>query len=146
MDFDGEEKKIRELFESGRLKKPPESLMKDYEEGVWKKIHGAGTGPGLGVGITLAGALALAFLLAFFFFIRPQFQTQESPTPAPALSVPAQPAGGQQAVPPPEKENAGAGGEFLPEAEIDELLEDLFILEMLGEDTEGLLPVPGTAL
>ena len=36
MDFDPKEKKIRSLLEPYRLKKPPDSLMRNYDSEVLK--------------------------------------------------------------------------------------------------------------
>ena len=126
MEFEGREKDIRELFESGRLKKPAEPLMKDYEADVWKKIRAEQKGPGVGIGIAFAGAFALALLLAFLFFVRPQFETTApSPTPLPLQG-----------------ERDRVRGDDALAVEIDGLVEDLFVLEMLGE-AEGLLEQMG---
>lgn len=117
MNFEPGEKEIEKIFESYRMKQPPESLMKDFEAGVLKKIKAGPGVPVLGLGIAFSMALALAFLFAFVFFVKPRLAKEETPvvTPSPLL-IPASPR----------------------ESDWAPMTEDLFILEMLGED-EGLL-------
>lgn len=71
MDFDREEKEIQKMLEAYRLKKPPGSVMKDYEKEVLKKIH-ARSAPAWGVGIAFSLAVLLLFLAAFVFWVRLQ--------------------------------------------------------------------------
>jgi hypothetical protein len=82
MNFD--EKEIEKKLGSFRLKRPPESLMKNYEKEVWKKIHASGPGLSPGLGFAFAAAFALAFLFAFIFLIQPRLQKANAPAPLPS--------------------------------------------------------------
>ena len=128
MDFDSEDKEIKKALESYRLRKPPDSLMKNYEEEVWKKIRSAQEGPALGITLALSTALILAFLFAFVFFLQPKLA--KAPVKVPVASATA-PATAPVTAPWPARV-------IQEEIDFDKMAEELFILEALGED-EGLL-------
>lgn len=119
MDFNPEEQEIRKVLESHRLRRPPASLMRNYEEEVMKKIHSP-AGPSWGWAVSFAGVAALIFLLAFVFLIRTQPAKNSAQISSPvtdAMKV-----------------------QVFPEQEgilFEKMASDLLILEMLGED-EGL--------
>jgi len=164
MDFNAEEKEIRELFESRRLKIPPESLLKDYESGVWKRIRAGQPGPGVGFGVVFSVVLGLAligFLAVYFGILAPKPKPATVPAPlvdALMQAVSPSPLPVRQAgyPSPPKEERAknadGASPLFEtgmrggPNTEIDELLEELLILEMLGEAEGVLEPIPAGAI
>ena len=128
MDFNPEEKKIREVFERYRFKKPPDSLMKNYENEVLKKIKAPpSAGPGLGAAAAFSAAALLAAGLVFMVWFRPPALKNSVPAPA-ALQEPVS----MEARPQPKIEG------LQNQVVLQKMADDLFVLEMLGED-ENLL-------
>ena len=123
MSLGEDEKKIQEMMSRHRMKEPPRELMRDYEAGVWKRIEASSVRRmwtfGLAAGLSLAAALALALGLWF----APEIERKSPAVEEPRVTVPV-----------PELSSA----EAVPEALFQELENELFVLEMLGED-EGLL-------
>ena len=130
MSPDNEELEIERLLAGRRLKRPPDALTSHYVAEVRGKIARQGAGAGWGMALGLCAALALAAGLAFILL------AQRREVPAPAR-------------PPTVSQAAQAGSGLAPahtaEPVSDELLQsledDLFLLEMLGED-EGLIDAP----
>ncbi len=132
MDFDQQDKELRELFKKHPLKKVPGDLLKDYEAGVLRKMHMRPQGMSLGIQVTLGLSLAAIFIMAAFYFwpavISSPKQVAPVVKPEPlALSEPVV-----------VKVSATEEVTF-EEAAFEEVAEDLLLLEMLDED-EGLLP------
>ncbi len=135
MDFDQDEKKIRELLK-GYSSKPPEDLMKNYVEEVRLKIGPAPSGPAFGFP-ALVLMLALSAFLSGVLWLGMLFR--------PAL----QPAAPKQQSRPEVVVNQDRNGiaqesfeqdiqAVEEQADFEELSDNLMILEMLGEDT-GLM-------
>jgi hypothetical protein len=124
MNFDFEEREIKKALESYRLKKPPDSLMKNYEEAVWKKIRASEKSPAFGITLGLSIAVVLAFLFVLVFILQPKPAKAPARTPVPPLTAPL-------TAPQPARV-------IQEEVDFDQMAEELFILEALGED-EGLL-------
>lgn len=123
MNLDEEEKQVRKILSSYKLKEPPAGMMEGYVEEVRRKIKTSPAGLPLGPASLLAWTLAGAVLLGVLVFAFPRLGVQ--PKPIRSLSSTAQEAEPAPVTPPSE------------EALHDRLAEDLFILEMLGED-EGV--------
>lgn len=139
-----EDEEIRKLLKSFRAKRPPEDLLKNYEQEVLRKIHAAP-----GQGFPAAGAFALAacgagLLVLGIVMLAPRPHTVKPAVPEISAEAPVRrdltPEASPEAAPSPET----APKELSPAAEAAELSEDdvaardLLILEMLGED-EGLV-------
>lgn len=125
MDLEKDEKEVAELLEGYRVKEPPEALMRNYVAEVKRKIRESPSGPAFGFP-ALAAILAVS-LIAFamvFVFLRPK-AVQELPVPQPGVVTVATPV---------HQEKVEESSELLFES----LMEDLFVLEMLGE-AEGLV-------
>lgn len=123
MSLGEDEKKIQGLMSRHRMKEPPRELMRDYEAGVWKRIEASSVRRmwtfGLAAGLSLAAALALALGL----WLAPEIGKKSPAVEEPTVTVSA-----------PELPSAKTS----PEAFFEELENELFVLEMLGED-EGFL-------
>lgn len=122
VDDSPEEEEIKKVLESYPLRKPPVSLMRNYEEEVLKKIH-TPAGPALGATalFSISAAFVLIALLALVFWLGPRGaknKAQISPPATDSMTV--------------EKIKEG-GDEIL----FRQMADDLLILEMLGEE-EGL--------
>lgn len=137
MDFDAEDREIKKILESYRLKKAPASLMRNYEKEVLQKIRAGSPKWGPGWQGVLLGAVIFALLggLGFFWLLRPVGEKipPSLPAPAPALSAASSPPVAETAKPIPVQAKVED-----EDALFDQMANDLFVLEMLGED-EGLL-------
>ncbi len=122
-----DEKEIRFLLRGTQLKKPPVSVLQDYENQVWDRIKN----PGVSYSAfpLAAAAFVLALALAGYGFWILNRPLSEAPPP----SVLVQSADIPQAV----GENAPEAAE-IPQAQLDTMARDLLILQWLGEDG-GLL-------
>jgi len=138
------EDQIKKLLSSFQAKQPPEAMMKDYEKEVLQKIDAGHGQPafGLGLALGLALAVALAAGLGYWFYTQAP-APQESPSVIPlSPAIPAE--AGIQALDSPVQQSVTSVPFSMPApAEISdisliEMTMDLFLLEMLGEDS-GLL-------
>ena len=139
-----EDEEIRKLLKSFRASRPPEDLLKNYEQEVLRKVHAAP-----GHGLPAAGAFALAAcglgLLALgIFLIGPRLQTVKPAAEQSSAEAPVRGDLSPQTIPDTAPSFEAIPKEMSPAAEAAELSEDdaaardLLILEMLGED-EGLV-------
>lgn len=138
-DLDPFDLEVKKILEPIKDQKPPASVMKDFDEAVFRKIHHSG-GPGAGMVLAVTAVMALAMGGAFLLLIMsgPIEPIREEALPGaepvisreieikpvvhetkPGLAVTEQ----QTAV-------RGDGEEQLMAL----MADDLFILEMLGED------------
>ena len=118
MNFDKEEEKVAKVLKSFQWRTPPESFMKDYEAEVLRKAHVFR--PGLNAGGP--GLLAIAFLLLLlgsFAFLIGLHGTNGAHKNQSVSAVPV-----KMSEPVQNKE----------EGRFQKIDQDLFILEMLGED------------
>jgi hypothetical protein len=149
MDFDPEEKKIQELLSRHKMKPVPESIMKNFAEEVMRKAHVPAPFPYLPV---FAFSLALAFAIAgatAFFIMKPEpapaVKAVEETNAAPGMSLRESPEGRRSnfspeiASLPPVARNDSAMATIQPPeldtARMDKLAQEMFILDMLGEET-----------
>ncbi len=130
MSPNSEESDIPKLLAERRLKRPPEDVLKNYVEEVRQKIAAEPAGPGWGVAVGLAVALALAAALVWSLVAERR-----------EVRVPAEAPGVSQALPGTRDQAVRAAPETVSDEVLESLEDDLFLLEMLGED-QGLLDVP----
>lgn len=120
MPFDKEEQEIQKLLDKFELKKPPEDLMKNYVGEVKRKLQSP---PGPVFGTPAVVFLILAAFVAGILLTGPLRQVIVPQKMAPQVVS-------TERVSPPSQ----AGAEEL----FENLFDDYFVLEMLGED-EGLV-------
>lgn len=126
MDFEKEEKEIRKFFGGCRFKKPPQDLMKNYEEEVQRKI--AQPPSVFGLQGVLAIALVVGVLAVVGFFVVPSLVKPKVPV------ILSEPSPARIELPPSAASNKAIRQEEL----FERVAEDILILEILGED-EGLM-------
>lgn len=120
MPFDKEEREIRQLMEKYELKKPPEDLMKNYVGEVKRKLQSP-PGPVFGT-----PAVALLILVAFVGGLLVAGLLRQGFVPQKVV---------RQAV---SEERVSHPSEAGTEQLFEDLFDDFFVLEMLGEE-EGLI-------
>jgi len=133
MEFKDDEKKIKKILDAYSVRKPPDSLMKDYEKEVMEKIKASKPGFPLGLGIALGASLTCLAIAAMLYFV---------------YLAPAKPRGGVQNIsnhqevivirPKSTPETISLSLVEEEDSFYDNLAQDLLLLEMLGE-AEGLL-------
>ncbi|HTL47740.1 MAG TPA: hypothetical protein VL688_06720 [Verrucomicrobiae bacterium] len=133
-----EEKEIEKIFENYRLKKVPQSLMKDYAAEVRRKIEMT-PGPSFPLGALAAFAVGLAFAgTVAFVMLRPHQPALEIKAPegvsAPSGTLETPAVQGPQAVQPAPSAALAEEEGVEPGGNQEALARELFVLEMLGED------------
>ncbi len=133
MDFNQDEKDIQQFLKKHPMKRPPESLMKNYEDEVRKKIsgsHGRPFGGGLIMNLSLGFAAAgLLIFIAHSGVLNPQNQ----PVVIPVSSTVT-----MREAAAPKMAALDAKIQNQADAVSANIMDDLLVLEALGED-EGLL-------
>ena len=151
MNFNAEEQKIRDLMSRQKFRPVPEFVMKDYAEGVMRKIKAPAEFPyGAALALSLAFALALAGTAAFVILRKAPAQVPDSlSSPNVFIGDPnskdvRQSSRGEDS----RLKHSGMTQkkpeiavtplqttEVIDTARMDKLSQEIFILEMLGEDT-----------
>lgn len=126
MKWDPEEKEMKELLEQYQVKKPPEDLMRNYVAEVRGRIDAAPQESGMGVPLIVLGLLLGLGMVGVLILSPMKKETPQKAGEEVSLSVP---------------EKASVARETSSQAEqvlFDQVADDLFVLEMLGED-EGII-------
>lgn len=132
MNNNHEEHELKELLKKVKARKPSQSVLNNFEKEVLQKIHR----PGFPRGITFSFAAALIVAGAALYILLPPQPSQTLPAPETIAAQIGAPVFQEKPATDSKAEETLTTEE---ETEImDELSQDLFILEMLGED-EGLI-------
>lgn len=143
MDWNPEEKEIAELMSRVRIPSPPKSTLNDFEFEVHKKIMRRTESFGIQSG---AAVLVLAFVLGLVIihFLQVSRIKNQAPLPDAAVSKYQEIHQPSMIAPVPVQNLVAERETSLPKkpaANFEKLSNDLFILELLGED-EGVYENP----